>query len=82
MRRNKLQIIHDILRISIKGANKTKIVYLANLNFKTASPYLDLLAKNHLIDVRENEHKMYTTTEKGILFIKNFEDAQKYLDEY
>ncbi|HWQ20196.1 MAG TPA: winged helix-turn-helix domain-containing protein, partial [Methanotrichaceae archaeon] len=34
MRRDKLQIILDILEICVNGANKTKIVYQANLNFK------------------------------------------------
>lgn len=81
MRRNKLEIINEILRICMKGANKTKIVYLANMNFKSVSPYLDLLIGNRLIDVSENATSIYTTTEKGILFIKNFEDAQKYLEK-
>lgn len=81
MRRSKLEILMDILKICIDGANKTKIVYLANINFKTASPYLDQLARNGLIDVGLNSQTKYKTTDKGIKFIENFEQTLELLGE-
>jgi len=45
-------IISQILDICIDGASKTKIVYQANLNFRIINPYLDLLTKNGLINIK------------------------------
>ncbi len=71
VRRDKLEIISRILDICTGGANKTKIVYKANLNFKSVSLYLDMLIKNSLIYVNEtNPGIIYKTTEKGGLGTK------------
>lgn len=75
MRRSKLEITTTILKICLEGANKTKIVYQANLNFKTAQPLLDQLIQNGLISSRRETTVIYNTTEKGIEFIENFEQA-------
>jgi len=48
------------------GASKTKIVYQANLNFKTVNPYLDLLIKNEMIQVNEGRAILYETTPTGV----------------
>jgi predicted transcriptional regulator len=66
MKRSRQEIISQILEICINGASKTRIVYLANLNFKTVNPYLDLLIKNDLIQVNEGRAILYETTPKGI----------------
>ena len=65
MKRNREEIISQILNVCRNGAIKTRVVYQANLNFKTVGPYLDLLVKNNLIEVQQGEKKMYETTEKG-----------------
>jgi predicted transcriptional regulator len=68
MRRNKLQIISDILLVCEPGACKTKIVYSANLNFKTINPYLNLLSlKGYIMEIKElGPSCTYKTTEKGL----------------
>ncbi len=65
MKRNREEIISQILNVCRNGAIKTRVVYQANLNFKTVEPYLDLLVKNNLLEVQHGEKKMYETTEKG-----------------
>jgi len=65
MKRNREEIISQILNVCRNGAIKTRVVYQANLNFKTVEPYLDLLVKNNLLEVQQGEKKMYETTEKG-----------------
>ena len=65
MKRNREEIISQILNVCRHGAIKTRVVYQANLNFKTVEPYLDLLVKNNLLEVQQGEKKMYETTEKG-----------------
>jgi len=45
-RRSKDNIIADILEVClVPGLSKTNVVYQANLNLKTALPYLDLLTR-------------------------------------
>lgn len=38
MKRNRNEIISEILRVCMKGASKTRVVYQANLNFRTVNP--------------------------------------------
>lgn len=52
MRRTREEIISEILSACVSGASKNKIVLKANLNFKTATPYLEFLIKNNLLKVR------------------------------
>jgi len=65
MKRSKDAIITQVLDICIDGASKTRIVYQANLNFRTVIPYIDLLIKNGLIECKSNSSTIYTTTTKG-----------------
>ena len=45
--------------ICATGASKTRIVYQANLNFRTINPYLDLMIKNGLIKVKKERTLIY-----------------------
>jgi predicted transcriptional regulator len=65
MKRNREEIISQILNVCRNGAIKTRVVYQANLNFKTVEPYLALLVKNNLLEVQNGEKRMYETTQKG-----------------
>ena len=73
MKRSKYVIVSQILNICKGGANKTKIVYQANLNFRTVLPYIDLLIKNGLLEVKQEKNVSYETTDKGISLLDNFE---------
>ncbi len=66
MKRSRQEIFSQILNICMSGANKTRIVYQANLNFRTVNPYLEILIKNqHLIETGQGEQILYKTTQKG-----------------
>ncbi len=67
MHRSRIDIIIDILDVARSGANKTKIVYKTNLNFKLADKYLDLLQERGLV---ENRLDKYVTTEKGKILLE------------
>lgn len=82
MRRDKLQIILDILDICVKGANKTKIVYQANLNFKMVNIYLDILTNDGLLDLDKDQSKLYVTTNKGKDLLKNLKQIYNKLEKY
>jgi len=68
MKRSRHEILSKILKICLNGASKTRIVYQANLNFRTVNPYLQTLIKNNLIETcqgEQREHVMYKTTSEG-----------------
>jgi predicted transcriptional regulator len=66
-RRERLEIITTILNIcNARGANKTKIVYQANLNFKNAGVYLDWLIKRGFL---AKEGNIYRTTSSGLALL-------------
>ena len=79
MKRNRDMIISQILDICINGASKTKIVYQANLNFRTINPYIELLTKNGLINVKKEQTIIYKTTPKGLDLLDNFKQIQSEL---
>jgi predicted transcriptional regulator len=81
MKRNRNEIISEILNICIKGSSKTRIVYQANLNFRTVDPYLQLLIKNDLIKVQHGRRIIYETTEKGIYLMKTINQVNNTLSE-
>ncbi|HNX40714.1 MAG TPA: winged helix-turn-helix domain-containing protein [Methanothrix sp.] len=65
MKRSKHEIISKILKICLNGASKTRIVYQANLNFRTVNPYLQTLIQNNLLEADVGERIVYRTTKQG-----------------
>lgn len=80
MKRSKDEIIMRILSVCSGGANKTKIVYQANLNFKTVNPYIELLVKSGMIELKEGQISVYETTYKGKELLKSFKEIQRSLN--
>ncbi len=81
MKRSRHMIISQILDICINGASKTRIVYQANLNFRTVNPYIDLLIKNDLIKMKQGQTILYETTDRGIDLLENFKQIHSELSE-
>jgi predicted transcriptional regulator len=79
MKRSRHEIISKILDICKGGASKTRIVYQANLNFRTVSPYLELLIKNELIEKKDGQNISYETTERGNNLLDNFKEIKENL---
>jgi predicted transcriptional regulator len=79
MKRSRDMIISQILDICANGASKTKIVYQANLNFRNINPYLDLLIKNGLINVKKERTLIYETTPRGFALLDNFKHIHSAL---
>jgi predicted transcriptional regulator len=72
-RRTKFDIVIAILEVVSDGANKTKIVYKANLNFNLATKYLDFLLEKGL--VRTNSSR-YEITDEGKVFLEKAKELQ------
>ncbi len=83
MRRDRLKILLDILEICREGANKTKIVYQANLNFKMINLYLDILDKEGLLTLKcSAQSRLYFTTEKGMALLIDVGGIYERLEQY
>ncbi len=84
MRRDKLKILINILEICEgDGANKTKIVYGSNINFKVADMYLDMLIKEGLMEViSSGPREKYQATAKGKEMVKNIREIYDRFDKY
>ena len=79
-RRDKLDIIAEILTIAQDGLLKTQIMYRANLSFAQLNEYLDFLTKIELLEIaKENRKTMYRTTDKGELYLEKYEDISGLL---
>ncbi len=83
MRRDRLKIILDILDICNSGANKTKIVYQANLNFKMVNIYIDILMNEGLLHPQDASNgKIFLTTIRGKELLKDVRQIYDRLDRY
>jgi len=65
MKRCREDIFAQILTVCKNGASKTRVVYQANLNFRTVNPYLETLIENKLIEIRQGKNVIYETTQTG-----------------
>ena len=69
-RRDKHDIVLDILKIARGGKRKTQIMYKAKLSYCQLKEYLGLLNDKGLL---ESNDGFYHTTRKGLDFIRTYE---------
>ena len=70
--RSREEIMAEILKHSLDGEKKTKLVFRTHTSFTHLTIYLDLLLRNGLLEILP-ETKLYRTTEKGKMFLQNYE---------
>ena len=80
-RRSRLEVIADILAEALNGANKTRIMYRANLNFLRFDRYLsDLLDKELIVRKNTSDGRViYRTTDRGKRFVKIITNAEEII---
>jgi len=81
-RRDRHEIVADILNYATRGKKKTHIMYRAKLAYSQLSEYIPLLVEKGLLEdmtVRKGKQimVMYRTTQKGIEFINRLESLNK-----
>ena len=80
-RRSRTEVIVDVLTEALNGANKTRIMYRANLNFMRFNNYLSELTESGLLK-RENNgdgRVMYKTTKNGKALLETLEKARRFI---
>jgi len=78
-RRDRIEIIAEILRIAKKGVKKTHLVYKANLNHALLEEYLMRLEQQGLIARNINPGRKVQTTERGQQFVERYTGLQSVL---
>jgi predicted transcriptional regulator len=76
--RSRTEIVSNILDAANGGATKTKIMYTAFLSYNQLKEYLSVLIENNLIEYFEGT-KTFKTTEKGLYFLKMFNEIGELL---
>jgi len=80
-RRGEVQILMDILNISLNGVKATHLMYRANLSYSTLRKYLfTALDKGLISNVRNSDGSVvYRTTEKGRLLLDKLKEVKSAL---
>lgn len=78
-RRDRHEIIVEILKTAMTGKVKTHIMYKARLSYAQLNEYLPRLVEkgfleNHTIKKKRVDKKIFQTTPKGIKLLENFEN--------
>jgi len=81
-RRDRHDIVVEILRSALDGKVKTHIMYKAKLSYAQLNEYLPLLIEKGFIENvtvkhRKQYRKIFKTTFKGMKFLENFESVNK-----
>jgi predicted transcriptional regulator len=71
MKRERIEIISEMLNICINGACRTQILAQAKIKSKALDTYLDFLIKNNQLETYQGQYVLYKTTEKGINLMNN-----------
>ena len=76
-----MEVIADILVEALNGANKTRVMYKANLNFLRFERYLSELLEKELMVELNNPRSgvIYRTTDKGRELLRVLKKVQKII---
>ena len=80
-RRSRTEVVVDILNEALDGANKTRIMYRANLNFLRFNRYLSEMLENGLLKKANdgNGRVLYKATEDGKALLETLRKAQEFM---
>ncbi|HKZ95052.1 MAG TPA: winged helix-turn-helix domain-containing protein [Candidatus Bathyarchaeia archaeon] len=81
-RRDRHDIVVEILKTAVEGRIKTHIMYKAKLSYAQLNEYLPMLIERGFLENTSIRHKrvlkrVYKTTEKGQRFLENFDSIKK-----
>jgi predicted transcriptional regulator len=73
--RSRTDIAAVIVRASLEGAEKTKIMYKAYLSYAQLKEYLEVLTKNDFLE-HDEPRQIYAATQKGRNFLKAYDNLE------
>ena len=79
-KRDRVEIIAEILGLCLEPKSKTRIMYGTNLSWKMLQHYLIYMQERKLLIVKDKTTK-YITTKKGQGFVQKWNELKEYLNE-
>jgi predicted transcriptional regulator len=84
-KRERFDIIHDMLTAVIKNNNKigpTKLIHLSNLSPAMFKEYTNDLTNNNLISEKKIKNKkFFEMTDKGYIFLQQYKTFRNFVEE-
>ncbi len=77
-KRDRVEIIADILGLCSKPKTKTHVMYGTNLSWKMLQNYLSELQSRKLLE-NHNKSKTYVTTKRGLEFVEKWRELKELL---
>ena len=77
-KRNRLEIISEMLALAENGSRKTNIMYRANLSYDLLVHYMSVLRGNELLETYDGT--IFLLTRKGRRFLKEFRELTELQD--
>ncbi len=85
-KRDRLQVINDILRVIRDNRNKVKpthLLYKSNLSHQMMKEYVDeLLQKGFIAEQTEDTNRFYALTDKGFKYLDEYTAVTKFLSSF
>ncbi len=78
VKRDRIEIMADILGLCSEPQTKTKVMYGTNLSWKMLQHYLAQLQSLGLLEAHGNSTK-YVTTERGLKFVEKWRELNELL---
>jgi predicted transcriptional regulator len=85
-KRERLMVIHDILRTVMDHQNKvkpTRLLHSSNLSPQMFKEYMqEMMDKGFLVELDEDGKRHYSLTEKGFKFLEQYKVIVKFIDDF
>ena len=85
-KRERLEVIHDILRIIAEHGNSIKptpLLRYSNLSSERFAEYIgELLAKGFVREIEAKGKRFLTLTDKGALYVQKYRAISEFIDEF
>jgi len=78
VKRDRLEIMAEILGLCSEPRNKTHVMYGTNLSWKMLQHYLSELQSRELLEVHDNSTS-YVTTKRGLDFLEKWRELKELL---
>jgi predicted transcriptional regulator len=79
--RSRVEILYDIVSAARPSSKKTHLMYKGNLSYQQLDLYLNFILRNGLLEERfVDEARLYFVTEKGLEFLRLFEDMHNLIN--
>ncbi len=86
MKRSRLEIIKDILKIIQEKKNKIKptpLLRYSNLSSQSFSQYIEeLLKKGFIKEAGEKGKKFFSLTQKGFTYLEKYRDIISFVEDF